>query len=304
MNRLLLSLVLLLLPVPLFAQEIGTLTRVEGNPRLIRGASVLRAAEGVRVHSGDIIETPNPGFVQVEFSGGTIVVLGDSSRLLLFSYPSALTTSGADKRANPAELVLLSGWLKGETNEHGSPYRFDSPLLAGATQGGTLVVHATPEAAEIFVESGAARISEVRPDGSLGNSAEDAKGGQFFSRRKGNSVAADTRLNSTFLEAMPRAFRDTLPSRLARLAGKSIQPKTDHEVSYAEVQPWLSIGRTWRRGFVERFQPRLEDPAFRKAVEDHIADHPEWDPVLHPEDHAPKPSATPNSDSSRPGNSK
>jgi hypothetical protein len=304
MNRLLLSLVLLLLPVPLAAQEIGTFTRVEGNPRLIRGATVYRAAEGVRVHSGDIVETSNPGFVQVEFSGGTIVVLGDSSRLLLFSYPSGSTASGADKRANPAEMVLLSGWLKGETNEHGGPYRFDSPLLAGATQGGTVVLHATPEAAEIFVESGAARISEVRPDGSWGNSGEDAKGGQFFSRRKGNSVAADTRLNSTFLEAMPRAFRDTLPSRLARLAGKSIQPKTDHEVSYAEVQPWLSVGRTWRRGFVERFQPRLVDPSFRKALEDHIADHPEWDPVLHPEDHAPKPSTTPNSDSSRPGNSK
>jgi hypothetical protein len=304
MNRLLLSLVLLLLPVPLAAQEIGTLTRVEGNPRLIRGATVLRAAEGVRVDSGDIIETSNPGFVQLEFSGGTIVVLGDSSRLFLFSYPSGLTASGSDKRTNPAEMVLLSGWLKGETNEHAGPYRFDSPLLAGATQGGTVVLHATPDAAEIFVESGAASISEVRPDGSLGNSAEDAKGGQFFSRRKGTGVAADSRLSSTFLEAMPRAFRDTLPSRLARFAGKSTEPKTDHEVSYAEVQPWLNIGRSWRRGFVERFQPRLEDAAFRKALEDHIADHPEWDPILHPEDRAPKPSATPNSDSSHPGNSR
>jgi hypothetical protein len=304
MNRLLLSLVLLLPPVPLAAQEIATFTRVEGNPQLIRGATVLRAAEGVRVRSGDIIETSAPGFVQVEFPGGTIVVLGDSSRLFLFSYSSGLTAGGSDKPASAAEMVLLSGWLKGETNEHAGSYRFDSPLLAGTTQGGTVVLHATPEAAEIFVESGAAKISEVRPDGSLGISAGDAKSGQFFSRRKGNSVAADSRLNSSFLESMPRAFRDTLPSRLARFAGKSTQPKTDHEVSYAEVQPWLSIGRTWRRGFVERFQPRLEDAAFRKALEDHIADHPEWDPVLHPEDRAPKPSATPNSDSSHPGNSK
>jgi hypothetical protein len=201
-------------------------------------------------------------------------------------------------------MVLLSGWLKGETTIPGGAFRFESPLLAATTQGGTIVLHATPDAAELFVESGPASISEVRADGSAGNSAGEGKSRQFLSRKKGNSVMIDSRLSSTFLEAMPGAFRDTLPPLLPRFAGKSTPPKTDHEVSYAEIEPWLNIGRTWRRGFVERFRPRLEDAAFRKALEDHLGEHPEWDPVLHPADQTPKPSAVPNSNSSHPGNSK
>jgi hypothetical protein len=64
-------------------------------------------------------------------------------------------------------------------------------------------------------------------------------------------------------------------------------------VTYSEIQPWLSIGQTWRRGFVERFQPRLKDAGFRRALEDHLTNYPEWDPVLHPEKHLPPPPPTP-----------
>jgi hypothetical protein len=75
-------------------------------------------------------------------------------------------------------------------------------------------------------------------------------------------------------------------------SGKVVPAKPDHEVSYAEVQPWLTMEKAWRTGFVERFQSRLEDPAFRKALEDHLDKHPEWDPVLHPDKYPPKPTAS------------
>ena len=55
--------------------------------------------------------------------------------------------------------------------------------------------------------------------------------------------------------------------------------------TYSEIQSWLTIGQAWRKGFVERFQPRLKDAEFRKALEAHLKDHPEWNPVLHPENH-------------------
>jgi hypothetical protein len=97
---------------------------------------------------------------------------------------------------------------------------------------------------------------------------------------------------------MPQAFRDTLPSRLARFAGKSVEPKADHQVTYAEIQSWLTMPSAWRRGFVDRFEPRLRDPEFRKQLELHVAEFPEWDPILHPEKKQPDaPSATvPNSE--------
>jgi hypothetical protein len=302
MNRLLLSLALLL-PLPLAAQEIGALTLVEGHPRLIRGTTILQGAEGVRLRKGDIIESSDPGFVQLEFAEGTVVALGASSRLFIFNYVSGRTSGEPENKANVADLVLLTGWLKGEVNSRIVSYRFESPLLAAATRGGTVVLHATVEAAEIFIESGTAMIDEVRPDGSPGHSVQDAKSGQFFFRQTGKSMTTDFRLSPAFTDSMPRPFRDTLPPLLPHFEGKSVEPKRDHEVSYAEVEPWLTIGPAWRRGLVERFRPRVNDATFRKALEDHMKDHPEWDPILHPERYAPKvPAQGP--DSSQAGSSR
>jgi hypothetical protein len=74
---------------------------------------------------------------------------------------------------------------------------------------------------------------------------------------------------------------------MSRFPDKPTQPKRDHEVTYSEIQPWLTIAQAWRKGFVKRFQPRLNDPAFRKAVEAHLKDHPEWEPVIHSEGYHP-----------------
>ena len=273
MNPLLLLLVVLLLPAPpAAAQEIGTITLVEQALRVMRGTAVLRAAEGVRLYPGDILESSSGGFVQLELTGGTVVALGPSTRLFVLGRGAKTT----------AQLVLLSGWLKGETGPNAGAYGYASPQLAATTHGGAVVLHASGDRAELFVESGTAGISKVSADGSLA-SPEAAKAGQFFSRRAGRGVAVNPRPDSAFVEAMPRPFRDTLPPRLARFP-KAVEPKRDHEVIYSEIQPWLTMGRAWRRGFVGRFQPRLKDAEFRKELEAHLNDHPEWRPVLHPED--------------------
>jgi len=291
MNRGLLSLILLL-PLSLAspAQEVGTVTFVEGSLRVIRGAAVLRAGAGVRLHPGDIIETSDPGFLQLEFSGGTIVALGPSTRLFLLRPAGGHSRNTGGDKTPAAELVMLRGWLKGETGSDSGTYRYASPMLA-VTTGGTIVLHAAPETSEVFIESGSAMVSETTHEGSSGHSTA-AKAGQFLSRRAGKNVVAGSRPDSNFLETMPHPFRDTLPSRMSVFAGKPMQPKPDHQVSYAEVQPWLTMGRDWRRGFVERFRSRLDDKAFRNAVQEHIEDHPEWDPILHPDKYPPKPTAS------------
>jgi hypothetical protein len=120
------------------------------------------------------------------------------------------------------------------------------------------------------VESGSATIGEVGGEGGI-RAPVPAKAGQFFSRHAGKSIRTAARPNAAFLEAMPHPFRDTLPSRLARFEGKSIEPKPDRAVAYADVQAWLKMPAAWRRGFVERFSPRLKDPEFRKQVEAHVA---------------------------------
>jgi hypothetical protein len=286
MNPLLVALLLFLLwPSSVAAQEIGTLTFREGALRLIRGSWVQQGVEGMRLHQGDILESSPSGFAQLEFSGGAIIALGPSSRLFLFSQPAGGT----------AQLILLSGWLKGETSP-GRSYRYLSPLLAATTKGGTVVLH-VGETTEIFVESGSATVGEVGAKGDLGHTSM-AKSGQFFSRRTGKSVTANSRPDSAFLGAMPVPFRDTLPTRLSRFSGTPPEPKRDHEVSYSEVESWLKIAPSWREGFVERLRPRLKDSAFRRGLEDHLSAFPEWDPILHPEKHK---TAPPDKSDSAPG---
>jgi hypothetical protein len=274
-----LALLLLSLLQPLaLAQEIATLTLVEGPLRLIRGTSVLQGGEGVRLHTGDILETSPSGFAQAEFVGGTVAALGPSTRVFLLHF-----AGGGGKGGDASELVLLSGWLKGETGPNAGAYCYANPQLAATTRGGTVVMHADSAGADIYVESGAAVIAKVSPEGRLAQ-PDEAKGGTFLSRRAAKAVVRNPRPDAAFVDGMPRPFRDTLPSRLARFP-KAAAPKRDHEVSYAEIQPWLTMPAAWRRGFVERFQARLRDAEFRKELDAHVKDHPEWDPILHPENH-------------------
>jgi len=276
-----LLLVSLLLQLPVAAQEIGTLTLVEGPLRVIRGTTVLQCKEGVRLRTGDILESSDSGFAQLEFTGGAIVALGGSTRVLVVSHAGPRTAA-----KSPAELVLLSGWLKGQTGHSGDAFRYDSPLLAATTQNGSLLLHSTAEEADLFVESGSARFGEVSSDGNWHN-PRIAQTEQFVSRYSGKNASVNPRPSQSFVDGMPHQFRDMLPSRVSRFTGKPPQPKRDHEVSYAEIQPWLTIAPALRRGFVRRFEPRLQDPAFRKTLEAHLREHPEWGPVVHPELYEP-----------------
>jgi len=265
-------LALLLSPAPV--KSAGSVTLLEGSLRVIRGAQLLQGVEGMSLKQGDILESGENGFAQLEFSGGGIVALGPSSRFYILRH--------SGERASQTELVLLSGWLKGESTAGAGSYRYATPILAAGTSNGTVLIHNSEGTCDVFVESGSAAIAEVGADGSA-RTPGPAKASQFFTRKSGKAVTSQTRPAAAFLDAMPRPFRDTLPSRLAHFGGKSLEPKASHPVSYGEVQAWLTMPARWRTGFVQRFEPRLNDPEFRKQLEVHVAEHPEWDQVLHPE---------------------
>jgi hypothetical protein len=255
----------------------------------------------MNLRQGDILENSDKGIVQLEFVGGTVVVLGPSSRLYVFRHAVGRSNGETSSDSPGTQLVLLSGWLKGEAKPGAGSYRYQMPLVAATSGNGSVLVHSYENACDVFVESGSANIAEVNPEG-IPRQPAPAKAGQFFSRRSGKTIAGASRPAAAFVDAMPQAFRDTLPSRLARFAGKSVEPRVDHQVTYAEIQPWLTMAPAWRRGFVERFEPRLKDSEFRKQLELHVAEFPEWDPVLHPEKQhkdAP-PAAVPNSPSPHP----
>ena len=258
---------------PLLSQAVGTVTMVDSELRIIRGATVFVGMQGARIHRGDMLETGARGLTQLEFGPGTVIALGPLSRLLLFSY------SGSSAETQ-AEFVLLSGWLKGELDPKSGSYQFDTPLLAGMIKQGSLVVHAGADLSEIFVESGSASIGQVTSGGSV-SQLRGVKAGDFFARQSGKNLTTAARPAAAFVESMPTPFRDTLPSH--PLKGKASELSHGREIEYVQLRPWLLMAPRWRRELVPRFQSRLSDPRFREELAAHVQEYPEWDPVLHPE---------------------
>lgn len=250
-----------------YAQDVGTLTLLKDTPlHVIRGVSVLEGVEGMRLHQGDVFETgPAPtAQAQLEFSSGAVVEIGPGSQVFLVSQTGA-----------SAEIVLLRGWLKAET-ESGS-CRFSTSLVSAATKAGNLLLHTDESTTHIFVERGATVVSAGAQ--SPTTSSTDRI---FFTRRSGKPLVAQGRPSAEFIAAMPVCFRDVLPSRLSHFAGKKPpEPRTNHEVSYAEVEHLLTMPPAWRRGLAERFRPRLQDHVFRQAIYTHLASLPDWKPIVY-----------------------
>ena len=110
-------------------------------------------------------------------------------------------------------------------------------LLSATARSGSIILYSASGAADIYIETGTAIIFEAADRG------QPAKAGQFFTRRPPKHVVVGNRPDGEFLASMPQPFRDTLPSRLSHFAGKkAAEPKHDHDVTYAEVEPWLKLG--------------------------------------------------------------
>jgi hypothetical protein len=277
--------VCLLFPTLLAAQSADKLTMLEGSLKVIRGVNVYKAdrnTEGMIVRQGDMIESSDGGFSQFEFAGGTIVALGPSSRVFLARLASGHKGGGAPGQP-VANLILLSGWLKAESNPASGTYRYSTSLFSLASASGSILIHLDADGCDAYLESGSASVGEASSEIAWRQTAA-AKSGQFFSRKTGKNLVTLSRPSSSFVETMPVPFQDTLPPRSSRFDGKKPpEPKPDHLVTFAELQPWLALPAGWRRSLVDRFEPRLADASFHAQIEAHLAQYPEWDAILHPE---------------------
>lgn len=273
---LLMAVLCLWFPLAAWAGRLGVITMTEGSSALMRGASLYATAPGLALENGDVVETSGRAFVQLEFADGMIVALGPDSALYLPDRPEA-------RRARPAgaRYVLLHGWFKAESG--GAPDtaggQFWCRSIGLARVSGSVVFHVAPASQRLFVESGTATVMRTESP----RQRTRVGSGQFVARPGEAPLSIATGVPADFLADMPATFRDTLPPMAARFAAAATRGTPLREVTYDDVKELLTLPRRWRSGFVRRFVPRLKDPAFRKAVDAHLAQHPEWDRVLHPE---------------------
>ena len=270
---------LVLPPIAAAASGPAVVTILEGSATVFRGTSKLGAAACVRVQPDDLVETGKDTFARLEFDDGTRLDLGSGTRLQV-NHPGEAV---ADRSA----LYVLAGWIKLslDDSKHPRAPAFATPLFDGTELAGVVLARVEARGGSVFVEQGRARIANrhVRVP-----APPALKSGDFASIAKDGKVVIDTRPSSEFVDQMPRAFRDTIPSRLALCREHEVAPKTLGDFSYGEVESWLNAEPSVRRQFVHTWRTKADETAFRTLLTAQIGLHPEWGPVLFPELYAPK----------------
>lgn len=255
--------------------ETAQVTIVDGDATLVVAARKSAAVAGQRVDARTLIETgPELKLLRVEWPDGSAVDFGPGTRAMLT--PGRF---GPRLRAHPA-FYLLEGWAK----QSGLGTEAVAGHVTAALQihpfKGITVTHVGEQGSFVFVESGTVDLIErsSRPPVVM-----SLKSGEVYSRDKTGNGATASRPSTEQLRSVPRGFRDTLPLRGAKLAGKEVELKLLPPPAYAELSPWLTAEWALRRDFPRRFGAFARETTFRKALEDNLRAHPEWESVLYPE---------------------
>jgi hypothetical protein len=249
------------------AAEIGVVTLAGAGTRVLRGATWYKVVPGSVLEDADIVAADAKAQMQVETRGGIVASLAGPATALL-----GLGKDGV------LSFTMREGWMKLVAKPPGAAVRTAS--FEAAVAEGIVVMRVVPDATELFVEAGAARVTEPNL------APRDAKRGEFLRKFAGGALVASPGAPKPFVDGLPRNFIDPLPVLAPRLKSRPALV-ADHDVTYAEAEPWLD-GRD-RAVFERRFVVRLKDPAFRRAAEANIARYPMWDRILHPEKYQPKP---------------
>ena len=238
-------------------------TLAEGAPKVLRGATWYKLVPGIALEDADIVTVGPKQQLQVETATGSIVnVTGDATIVLSVGKDGGIT------------LTMPGGFAKVAAKT--PPVRLRTPQVEVMAGDAIVVVHADP--AEVFIEAGGAKITDAA------GAARDAKRGEYWAKA-GNALASRPLAPKAFVDALPRNYIDPLPPLASRIKSKPA-PVADHDITFAEAEPWLA-GKD-RAAFEKRFVARLRDPVFRKAVAPTVSRYPMWDRILNPEKYAPK----------------
>lgn len=241
----------LVLPVACMVAHAATptVTIAEGKGTIFSGGAAYVARAGMTLRTCDVVRTGPKGLLQVEYEDGGKIVLGPESRLV-FDLPL-----GGDAVVGPH--YLIAGWVKLTVPKRDKPvaYRIDTLQFDLATESGIVALRAGDNDAAFFVEQGSA--TALLPTGRTKARVLVGTGRTFVRKGADDRGTMTERADAAFVQAMPTAFRDTLPSLLANVKGRDTTPRPSPEDNVAEVEGWF------------RASPELgaciEDPTLRAA---------------------------------------
>lgn len=260
-------------------------TIVDGEALLLRGVAKAAVVEGLRLAPGDIVETaPAARLLQLEFDDGLLVDLGPGTRLQL-----APRLAGGEPARRTARLYLLQGWAKLTGSAQG--VLLASPMLDVVSLERSAVLALLGSELSVFAETGA--LGVVERHGARGAPPQTLKQGEFLARTGSEPAVRAARPGPAFVQRLPRPFQDTLPARARQFAGRELPPRPLGPIGYDDVQAWIDAEAALRGGFVQRWRPLARQGEFRQRLQQGLAAHPEWDPLLNPDKYPPRAASTP-----------
>jgi hypothetical protein len=262
------------------------ITILEGDVQVIRGARAAAAVLGLALNDGDIVHTPaGSTLVRIEFSDQVMLDLGPATRVLL---RPQLRPPAAGRGAH---VYVLAGFAKLSAAQAKATVLLSPQLEVATTKVSLVQVAVAANEAErktlVFADTGEVRVTPRR----VSAAALVVKPGQLLSAGEGAAPQVADRPPTLWLQNVPAALRDNLPSRAARFADAKVALGAQKEIGYDQAQPWLSAEAALRSAQMPRWTARARDPAFKAALVSHMQDHPEWDRALFPEKYRPKPAA-------------
>ena len=224
-----------------FADSVGRLATVQGDAKVVRGGEPIKARAGMEVHLGDLIQTGDEGRVKLMFRDGTVLNVGDDSRLKVtrFLYdPSGGTREGG------VELVrgTVRAWVT-KLRMKKNRFEVQTPTAVAGVRGTHFAVRETKKTgAQIVVFGGEVAVrsstglageclaregmSCLVRTGQAPGAAEKSTPAIQREFRGSTRVAARLRFESTKLASLiiPRINRmDSFKPRFSRVGSRSAQ---------------------------------------------------------------------------------
>lgn len=260
-----------------------TVTIVDGEAVIVDGARSLAATEGQRLGEEALVRTDaRTRLLRLEWPDGTAADIGPDTQAMVG--PGGLARGG-----KPPVLYLLRGWAKLSSPATAETGGLIAPRLDVQPFKGTLVVMSAADESWVFAETGTAVLADREPKAGVAT----LKSGEVYLRTGAAKGTVSPRPTPAQMQRVPKGFRDALPLRLQALKDKPQAARGLAPPTYADLAAWLAAEKPLRRNFTRRFAERARDPAFRSGLADHLAAHPEWEPVLFPERFQPKPASAP-----------
>ena len=261
--------------VPAARAQDWLISVIEGEAVVVDGLRRLVATAGQRLEPGAIVETGSKaGIVRLESADQSTYDLGPDSRAMLAPPGFAV------RNERQPQVYLMQGWLKGTARGQREAAGIVTPALEVLPFKGSVVLQQQKREHAAFVESGRADIIERR----VGSGFTVVNAGEFYVGEGARRGTVAPRPAPSWLQSVPKAFRDPIPLRAQAFRDKRIDPAALPGPTYAQLADWLTAEPTLRMQMPARFAPLvMRDVNFRAEITSHLAAHPEWGPVVNPD---------------------